>query len=1080
MRIFFILILSIIYFSGFSQSALETRSGYFPIRSYLPGDFKAQPQIFDVLQSKGGLMYFANQKGVLEYDGNSWRLIEVGKELQVLTLRSISEEIYVGADGDFGKLVHNQNGSIHFESLLKTLSLDSIGRVKKIININDSTFSMFTNDNIYIVHQNNKVDIIKPETEVANIFWINKTFFVEQKDLGIYTLSLYGDKVLKEFKNGYEFANKKIRAIEVFGEEIIIVTESNGIYKLGNREIIKISNCTERYVVRSSKVIDGQLVVGTLSSGMIVFNEKYQEVYQFSVNKGLNDPTVWCQYIDKENNLWLGTNLGVAKITFDKSIVFYGKSSGLLSAIQDIKRFNDKIYITNYNGVSTLEEDGFKQIEGINQDCYGLDYVVINKDTSLFVSEVENVYEIDKRNNLKELEYGGPYHAIQSPLDSTEVLVLHFDGLSKLKWNGSSFDEVGYIQNFTYAEPFNFQIKEDGTIWIGTISNKYGGGVFQTHVNVFEDSTIGFKKYYLESGLPYGAFYMFIDDDQVYAGTDDGMYKLNGDKFEVFNGFGFDFSSKNYVVHRVNKDYTGNIWMILNEKKTEKFKIGYSKKTPEGYVWINEPFKNYDDKNVHTIYHDKNEITWLGGEERILRFDANQYKEVTTTYNTHIRGVYQGEDTISFGNLFNTKDLSIELEYSPTIPIQIQYSASSYVAEDKTKFKFYLEGYDKTWSGWTNRTYKEYNLQEGSYTFHVKAINVNGVESREATYSFVVLPPWYRTWWAYTLYAILFLILIYVIIRISISNIKKKNIRLEEIVEERTAEVVAQKSEAEKQRDIAEKQKIIVEEKNREILDSINYAKRLQQAILPPDKLIEEKLPESFVYYKPKDIVAGDFYWMEANEDGVYIAAADCTGHGVPGAMVSVVCSNALDRTVNEFKIRNTGKILDKTTDLVIETFKKSEDEVKDGMDIALCNIQYEGEEAIITFSGANNPVWIVSEREDIGIEGSLNIIEKGLHLHEIKATKQPVGQYAERKPFESTKIKLKKGEIFYLFTDGFADQFGGEKEKKYKYKPFKLFFLSIAGLQMENQKQALEKEFNDWKRDYEQVDDVCVIGVRI
>lgn len=1080
MRLIFTYILILLCFSGRTQSAFETRSGYFPIKSYLPSDFKAQPQVFDALQSKDGIMYFANQTGVLEYDGTSWRLIKVGKDLQTLTLQDFNGEVYVGADGDFGKLVHQNNGTVVYESLLKSLGLDSIGRVKKIIGLNDSIYSISTYDNIYIVQNNKKVDVINTTTQISNMFWVNNMLFVVQKDLGVYTLSVYGDKKLKEFNNGYEFANKKVKLIDNYNGDILFVTESNGIYKFNGKDLERASNCTDQYVVKSATIINDLLSIGTFSKGIVMFNNNYEEVLNISVEKGLNDPTVWFQYLDKEKNLWVGTNLGVAKIAFDKSIVSYGKSSGILSAVQDIIRFNGKLYITTFNGVSTLEKDGFVPVEGINLDCYGLDNVIIEGDTSLFISELEHVYQLDKHNHLREIEYGGPYNAIRSPVDSSEVLVLHFDGISKLKWDGKRFTEIGYIRDFTAAEPFNFQIQDDGTIWIGTISNKNGGGVFKTHVNVFEDSTKGFEHYYLESGLPNGAYYILLHDNQVYTGTDNGMYKLNGNKFEMYNGFGFDFSSTNYAVHRVNEDEKGNVWMVLIEKGIEKFKIGYSKKTPDGYVWVNGPFKNYDENNVHAIYHDKNNITWLGGEERLLRFDANEYNISSMKYLTHIRGVYQGKDTINYGELIASPSSKIVLNYSPNVPIQFQFSATSFIAEEKTKYTYFLEGYDNDWSGWSDRKYKEYNLHEGSYTFHVKAINVNGVESEEATYSFSILPPWYRTWWAYTLYLILFIILIVVIIRISISNIKKKNIRLEEIVEERTAEVVAQKSEAEKQRDIAEKQKVIVEEKNREILDSINYAKRLQQAILPPDKLIEEKLPESFVYYKPKDIVAGDFYWMETNEDGVYIAAADCTGHGVPGAMVSVVCSNALDRTVNEFKIRDTGKILDKTTDLVIETFKKSEDEVKDGMDIALCNIKYEGDASVITFSGANNPVWIISSREDIGIEGSLNVVEKGLCLHEIKATKQPVGQYADRKPFESTEIRLKKGEIFYLFTDGFADQFGGDKEKKYKYKPFKLFFMSISGKQMKDQEKALEKEFNEWKRDYEQVDDVCVIGVRV
>lgn len=170
-----------------------------------------------------------------------------------------------------------------------------------------------------------------------------------------------------------------------------------------------------------------------------------------------------------------------------------------------------------------------------------------------------------------------------------------------------------------------------------------------------------------------------------------------------------------------------------------------------------------------------------------------------------------------------------------------------------------------------------------------------------------------------------------------------------------------------KQKDVIEKQKHLVDEKQKEILDSITYAKRLQQAILPPSSLIKSYLPNSFILYKPKDIVAGDFYWLEYKNDLVMIAAADCTGHGVPGAMVSVVCSNALNRTVNEFGLIEPGKILDKVRDLVIETFEKSDEEVKDGMDISLCVIDFKNKK--MQWSGANNPLWIIRELESLKVK---------------------------------------------------------------------------------------------------------------
>lgn len=277
---------------------------------------------------------------------------------------------------------------------------------------------------------------------------------------------------------------------------------------------------------------------------------------------------------------------------------------------------------------------------------------------------------------------------------------------------------------------------------------------------------------------------------------------------------------------------------------------------------------------------------------------------------------------------------------------------------------------------------------------------------------------------------------------------------------------------AQQQKSIIEKQKHLIEEHQKETIDSITYAKRIQDAILPPIDLIKTKLPNSFVLFKPKDIVAGDFYWMESitlrnesdsvQEEIILIAAADCTGHGVPGAMVSVVCSNALNRAVKEFKLAETGAILDKVTDLVLETFEKSSTEVKDGMDISLLSINKTTKQ--VQWSGANNPLWYFENKE----------------LKEIKADKQPIGKSDHRKMFTTHTIDYKTNSTFYLFTDGYADQFGGPKGKKFKYKQFQETLSGILNKEPVEQSHELQIAFENWKGNLEQIDDVCVIGIQL
>jgi serine phosphatase RsbU (regulator of sigma subunit)/Tfp pilus assembly protein PilF len=277
-----------------------------------------------------------------------------------------------------------------------------------------------------------------------------------------------------------------------------------------------------------------------------------------------------------------------------------------------------------------------------------------------------------------------------------------------------------------------------------------------------------------------------------------------------------------------------------------------------------------------------------------------------------------------------------------------------------------------------------------------------------------------------------------------------------------------------KQKVVIEEQKEVVElahheleEKNKEIMDSITYAKRIQSAILPPDKVVKVYLQESFILYKPKDIVAGDFYWMEHRDDKVLFAAADCTGHGVPGAMVSVVCNNALNRSVREHGLTDPGQILDKSREIVIQEFEKSDEEVKDGMDIALCSL--DGNK--LQYAGANNPLWIIRNGE----------------LIETKANKQPIGKFDNQLAYTTHTFELQAGDALFIFSDGYVDQFGGEDlpngkkgGKKFKARAFKELLLSIQDKPMEQQKIILDDTFEKWKGNLEQLDDVCVIGVKV
>lgn len=371
----------------------------------------------------------------------------------------------------------------------------------------------------------------------------------------------------------------------------------------------------------------------------------------------------------------------------------------------------------------------------------------------------------------------------------------------------------------------------------------------------------------------------------------------------------------------------------------------------------------------------------------------------------------------------------------------LKAATSKWEAGNKSEVPFSFNVNDEEWMG----AISKYKL--GNQTLYIgvlasKADFLSKIQySRNVTIaSFVIM-----------LFLIFAMTRAYHIKRISTVQLKRKN-----------AEIERQRDIIEQENVIAEERRLMVESTNKDILSSISYAKRLQKAILPPERLIDGICAESFILYKPKDIVAGDFYWAATQGDTTYVAAADCTGHGVPGAILSIVCSGALNRAVKEFDLLDTGSILDKVSEIVLKTFEASSEVVADGMDISLLAINKTSK--LVQWSGANSRLWVL----------------KGKEMKELKGNRQPIGLFGERKSFTTCVIAYDPGTVFYLVTDGIIDQFGGPKGKKFKYGNLRKMLKEIQGLPLKEQKDAINKVFEEWKGNLNQIDDVCVVGLKL
>jgi serine phosphatase RsbU (regulator of sigma subunit) len=384
------------------------------------------------------------------------------------------------------------------------------------------------------------------------------------------------------------------------------------------------------------------------------------------------------------------------------------------------------------------------------------------------------------------------------------------------------------------------------------------------------------------------------------------------------------------------------------------------------------------------------------------------------------------------------------------------------------KYQYILEGIDENWSAITNKTSAPYgNLPHGTYTFKVKAMNSEGYWSAPFEYKFTIRPPFWQTWWFRTLIGLIIISSIWYFIKSREKKLVAEKIILEKTVEERTEELVQKNI-------VVEQQKNLVEEKHKEITDSINYAERIQRALLASKKMLDENLSDYFILFKPKDVVSGDFYWAtKLSNNNFVLVNADSTGHGVPGAIMSILNIACLDKAVTK-GIISPDLILNETRGLVIENLKNdgSAEGGKDGMDGSLLSFDFKNN--ILHCASANNPVWVIRNVKSSAVENKKELIE-------IKADRLPIGKHdRDNIPFSLHTLNLEKGDVVYTLTDGFSDQFGGANGKKFKHKQLQNFLLTIAHEPMAIQKQKLNDVFNEWKGSLEQVDDVCLIGVRI
>lgn len=1100
----FVILIASLFIGSFIFSQNEI--GSFSIKNFGQDDFNSQVQNFYITQDNSGIIYVGNKEGILEYRGGMWRIHKLSNVNDARAI-SISDQgiIYVGGINEFGYFNLDTNTTVEQDTnknqkprkVLKYFSLrenidstinfgdilgvETQGKLVYFLSRNylfvwdqkelktissENLFNGFLkyHDDIYV--RVNKYGIQKIANGGLVPIRINRNFLVDQDDNKI-EVGKAATKALAlghyiEYNNEWNLAFSQKKNFYLFKiEEGVFKTKP---YYFKSLETIKDFN-----VSSFIKINDKEYAFGSYDKGIILTTNTGDVLLHLDVKTGLGSDNVNSLYFDRQKHLWAALGQGISRVKLANSWEsFFEKKSGYTGIIESVNRFNGWLYTCSGSGLFKLnkpatagERSHFVKVDDplVEMGCYSLlNFSQGGKKLMLIITN-DGVAAMDISGSISLVVPGFIWSMMQDRKDPNRVWLGLDDGLASIYFNGKSFDVEGRVPGFKEQVHFMEQDNE-GNLWtVLTLSRV--AVLSDIEFTDHKVSNFSVKKYTDEDGLPSdNALFPKNLNGEVVMGTGEGIYTLDTktNRFIPYDKLGplFKNTNKNkgQLCHRIYEDEKHNIWLIsknLDETKLRIYKC--TQVNDSGYYTPNKVFETKGKGDIfNTIFEDESNVVWFGGVTSLYKYSQNVKADSIPEFYTYIYQVTAGEDTVMAGYeyinhyLYTSQqpDEKEIIEYKNN-KLTFYYASLLRNNEGAILYSYLLEGFENKWSKWDVRNEERFtNLPEGTYTFRVKSMDVLGNISHEATYHFEILPPWYRTIWAYIGYFLFFVAFVWGAITVSTRSLKK-------IIREATAEIQEQKDE--------------LEEKNQNIIDSIQYAKRIQEAVTPTDSQMKKFFPEHFVLWRPRDIVSGDFYWMMHKNDKVVVAAADCTGHGVPGAFMSIMGISFLNQIANMPEVKNAADALNHLRTNVITSLNQegSETDTKDGMDISLC--VYDFKNMIMEFSGAYNPLYMIRDGE----------------LSVIKADRMPVGVHDRmNKPFTNNKFTIMKGDVFYILSDGYIDQFGGEKGKKFMTKRFKELLLTLYEKPMEEQSRILEETLLAWRGEIEQVDDIIIIGVRI
>ena len=763
---------------------------------------------------------------------------------------------------------------------------------------------------------------------------------------------------------------------------------------------------------------------------------------------GVDISSVICDY---EGEIWVSCfGNGVYKLT-NEALSVYTKQHGLndnrviafckndegflFSTTSGLNNFNNGI-IESVSLPKELTEDIITALFLEDKTLYA---GTQNKGLFILTESSKNNYTITKHiNKIDTVDL----KTIVTSIQKNENIIwvsMYGTGIIKIKNGEFSLYSKENKQLPTNDVMCIYSILDD--LWIGTI----GEGVLRlnTTTNIMKHFS---KK---EGCTSTNVFSINELNKQIIIGSiDEGLFIFNKNKFT-------NISKKNGLlsnsINVIQKSIDNNLW-IGTDLGINKITLNpdFSLKSIKAYTDEDGLKSSAIEQNASI---EQNGFIYFGTGEGLVSYNAKE--DIVSDVKPK---VLISELLLKYSKIDSTKvkfdSLSkLNLPINPVFnykqnDITFKFKALS---TQTSNYQFLLEGYDKDWSPvQTNNEAVFTNLSPGKYIFKLKAINKYNIESEILEYAFEITPPFYMRWWFFVLSIATIIASIFSFIKYRTHKLIKEKQVLEAKVTERTSELKSANLNL----------NMAIEE----IKDSINYAERIQSSILPNINVIKEHLPNGFILFKPRDVVSGDFYWFNQVEGKSFFACVDCTGHGVPGAFMSMIGNSILNEIILTKKITSPSAILSSLNRSIFKVLKQNTSESRDGMDMALCMIDPKNN--TLTYSGANRELLLIRNGE----------------LIEYKPTKNAIGGFTDSNTiFKETVIDIQPNDLFYMTTDGYADQFGGEKGKKLMTKNFKDFLLQIHTLPMPVQQDELDKKIQSWMGNaHAQVDDILVIGIKL